>query len=456
MAGPLLPSPHDAAPEPLIVARGVNHFYGRGALRKQILHAIDLAVEPGEIVIMTGPSGSGKTTLLTLIGALRSAQEGSLRVLGHELRDAGEERLIAVRRQIGYIFQSHNLMRSLNAQENVELGLEIQPLSPAERQERARAALEAVGLGERRHHFPDEMSGGQKQRVAIARALAPRPRLILADEPTASLDKQSGRDVVDLMNDLARRQRCAVLLVTHDNRILDIADRIVHLEDGHLQSFAAAVSTEAQRMLDALIHTTRENDIAARVQGLADEAFATFLAQVTQEFEQLLRVMELSGSDAFESMLEQVLEAFTLRIGRMLRADRATLFVVDREHGFLWSKVADKAGLIKLALGQGIAGRVAQTGEAMNIADAYQEPLFNRRVDDETGYRTRTMLCMPVKNAAGEVFAVMQLLNKADGALFDDADAKHFAHVAERMGVILQAWARMARRTVMEPPAGAA
>lgn len=455
MAAPLMPA-RDTAAVPLITARAVSHFYGHGALRKQILHDIDLAIEPGEIVIMTGPSGSGKTTLLTLIGALRSAQQGSLQVLGHELRDAGEEQLIAVRRSIGYIFQSHNLMRSLNAQENVELGLEIQPLSPSERRERARAALESVGLGDRRHHFPDQMSGGQKQRVAIARALAPQPKLILADEPTASLDKQSGRDVVDLMNDLARRQRCSVLLVTHDNRILDIADRIVHLEDGRLQSFAAAVSTDAQRMLDALVHTTRENDIAERVQGLADEAFATFLAQVTQEFEQLLRVMQLSGSDAFESMLEQVLEAFTLRIGRMLKADRATLFVVDREHGFLWSKVADQAGLIKLAIGQGIAGRVAATGEVMNVADAYQEPLFNRRIDDESGYRTRTMLCMPVKDAAGTTFAVMQLLNKADGALFDSSDEKHFAHVAGRMGVILQAWAQMARRAVVEPPEEAA
>lgn len=448
MAAPLMPVP-------LITARAVSHFYGHGALRKQILHDIELAIEPGEIVIMTGPSGSGKTTLLTLIGALRSAQQGSLEVLGHELRDASEEQLIAVRRSIGYIFQSHNLMRSLNAQENVELGLEIQPLSPSERRERARAALESVGLGDRGHHFPDQMSGGQKQRVAIARALAPRPKLILADEPTASLDKQSGRDVVDLMNDLARRQNCSVLLVTHDNRILDIADRIVHLEDGRLQSFAAAVSTDAQRMLDALVHTTRENDIALRVQGLADEAFATFLAQVTQEFEQLLRVMQLSGSDAFESMLEQVLEAFTLRIGRMLKADRATLFVVDREHGFLWSKVADKAGLIKLAIGQGIAGRVAVSGEVMNVADAYQEPLFNRRIDDESGYRTRTMLCMPVKDATGTTFAVMQLLNKVDGALFDTNDEKQFAHVAGRMGVILQAWAQMARRAVVEAPEAA-
>ncbi|MCM2256400.1 MAG: GAF domain-containing protein [Vicinamibacteria bacterium] len=140
----------------------------------------------------------------------------------------------------------------------------------------------------------------------------------------------------------------------------------------------------------------------------------------------------------------------------MLKADRATLFVVDREHGFLWSKVADQAGLIKLAIGQGIAGRVAATGEVMNVADAYQEPLFNRRIDDESGYRTRTMLCMPVKDAAGTTFAVMQLLNKADGALFDTNDEKHFAHVAGRMGVILQAWAQMARRAVVEPPEEAA
>src|SRR4029077_1555850 len=146
---------------------------------------------------------------------------------------------------------------------------------------------------------------GQKQRVAIARSLVTQPRLILADEPTASLDKQSGRDVVDLMGRLAREQSCSVLLVAHDNRILDIADRIMHLEDGRLASFTAAVTTDAQRMLDALARITRKGELTHRIAELATSQFADLLEGVTAEFQQLLRVMNISRHEAFDSMLEQ-------------------------------------------------------------------------------------------------------------------------------------------------------
>jgi len=432
--------------EPLIVARGLSHFYGTGALRKQILFDIDLSIDAGEIVIMTGPSGSGKTTLLTLMGALRSAQQGSIRVLGHELLNATPASLLDVRRSIGYIFQAHNLIDSLTALENVEMSLDLIGLSGRERHARAIEALQAVGLGERLHYHPDQMSGGQKQRVAIARALAPKPRLILADEPTASLDKQSGREVVDLMNTLAREKGTSVLLVTHDNRILDIADRIVNLEDGRLESFTAAVTTNAQRMLDALTRTTRHEDIAERIAALEIDAFAKFLEQATGEFRQFLDVMQLASSEAFESMLEQVIEGFTLKIGRLLRADRSTLFVVDREKNELWSKIVEMTEAIHVPMGRGIAGTVAQTGQAMNIVDAYDEPLFNRAIDDATGYRTRSILCMPLKNGRGEVFAVMQLLNKDGGAPFDAFDERRFAEFAGRLGVILETWTAMAAR----------
>lgn len=431
---------------PLIVTSGLSHFYGKGALRKQILFGIELAIDPGEIVIMTGPSGSGKTTLLTLMGALRSAQEGSLKVLGHELRNASPASLLAVRRSIGYIFQAHNLIDSLTAIENVEMSLDLLNLSAHERRARATEAMAAVGLAERMHHHPGEMSGGQKQRVAIARALAPEPKLILADEPTASLDKQSGREVVDLMNTLAREKRTSVLLVTHDNRILDIADRIVNLEDGRLQSFTTAVTTNAQRMLEALTRTTRQDELAQRIAGLETEAFAKFLEQATGEFRQFLDVMEMASSEAFESMLEQVIEGFTLKIGRLLRADRSTLFVVDAAKGELWSKIVEMTEAIRVPLGRGIAGTVAQTGQAMNVVDAYQEPLFNRAIDDATGYRTRSILCVPMKNGAGQVFAVMQLLNKDGGEPFDADDERRFAEFASRLGVILETWTTMGGR----------
>lgn len=215
----------------------VNHYYGSGRLRKQILFEVTTAIEPGEVVIMTGPSGSGKTTLLTLIGALRSTQEGSMKVLGQELLNAPEHELVELRRNIGYIFQAHNLLNSLTARQNVQMSIELHSDIPQARsREMAESMLSAVGLSEWVDQYPHELSGGQKQRVAIARALVCSPKIVLADEPTAALDKKSGRDVVEIMQNLAKKQGAAILLVTHDNRILDIADRIINMEDGRLTS----------------------------------------------------------------------------------------------------------------------------------------------------------------------------------------------------------------------------
>ncbi|PIG92261.1 DevA family ABC transporter ATP-binding protein [Gloeocapsopsis sp. IPPAS B-1203] len=219
---------------PVISIQNLNHYFGQGQLRKQVLFDVNLEISPGEIVIMTGPSGSGKTTLLSLIGGLRSAQSGSLQVLNQELCGANKSQLVQVRRNIGYIFQAHNLLKFLTAQQNVQMSIELQEVSYQEVREKSAAILEAVGLGNRVNYYPEDLSGGQKQRVAIARALVSRPQLVLADEPTAALDSKSGRDVVELMQQLAKEQGTTILLVTHDNRILDIADRIVHMEDGQL------------------------------------------------------------------------------------------------------------------------------------------------------------------------------------------------------------------------------
>lgn len=225
----------------IIAIRNLNHTFGQGALQKPVLTDINLNVDSGEIVILTGPSGSGKTTLLTLIGGLRSVQDGSLKILGQELNGAGKQKLFQVRSQIGFIFQAHNLLKCLTAWENVGMSLKLHKhISPAERRARTVAMLEAVGLGQRVDYYPESLSGGQKQRVAIARALVSQPKLILADEPTAALDSKSGRDVVDIMQKLAKEQDCAILLVTHDNRILDIADRILHMEDGCLEGTSNA------------------------------------------------------------------------------------------------------------------------------------------------------------------------------------------------------------------------
>jgi putative ABC transport system ATP-binding protein len=221
--------------QPVIEIENLDHYFGQGELRKQVLFKINLEINRGEIVLMTGPSGSGKTTLLTLVSGLRSPQSGSCQILGQELCGASPTKLVQARRNNGYIFQAHNLHRSLTATENVQMGLEVQGIySKKERRDRAIAMLEQVGLGDRIDYYPDNLSGGQKQRVAIARALVAHPAIILADEPTAALDSKSGREVVNIMQKLAREQGSTILLVTHDDRILDIADRLVHMEDGRL------------------------------------------------------------------------------------------------------------------------------------------------------------------------------------------------------------------------------
>ena len=221
--------------QPVINIRNLDHYFGKGELRKQVLCNINLAINRGEIVLMTGPSGSGKTTLLTLVSGLRTPQSGSLKILGKELCGATKKELVQVRRNNGYIFQAHNLHHSLTAIQNVKMSLEVHSrYTPQEIHDRAAVMLARVGLAERLDYYPDKLSGGQKQRVAIARALVSHPAIVLADEPTAALDSKSGRDVVNLMQQLAREQGSTILLVTHDNRILDIADRIIHLEDGKL------------------------------------------------------------------------------------------------------------------------------------------------------------------------------------------------------------------------------
>ena len=446
------------AHEPLVVIDKVNHYFGEGELRRQILFDVTVEIDRGEIVILTGPSGGGKTTLLTLIGGLRSVQEGSLKVLGHELRGVSEADLVNVRKKIGYIFQAHNLIESLTACQNVQMAVRLQPgYARTEARDKALAMLAAVGLAERADHYTNQLSGGQKQRVAIARALVNEPRIILADEPTASLDKKSGRDIVDIMQKLAKEHHCTVFLVTHDNRILDIADRILDLEDGRLVSFTDAVAANAQQMLTMLAEHNRKGELLRRVRDLPLSQFTKLLDQVTAEFQRLLQVTEMSNSDAFESMLDQVLEAFTLKVGQILRADRATLFLVDETRGELWSKVAQsdrgRSLKIRVPIGTGIAGQVAASGQARNIRDVYDDPLFNKEIDKTTGYRTRSMLCVPILNTKNHVFAVTQLLNKNGGDPFDVTDEQHLQDFASSIGVVLESWWRMTKSPLIQPGA---
>ena len=423
-----------------ILVEGLNHSYGKGELKKQILFDVSVEIRPGEIVIVTGPSGSGKTTMLTLVGALRSAQEGSVRVLGEELLHAKPGTLEKVRRQIGFIFQQHNLLGALSAVQNVELGIRASGKYPrSEHRQRAMNMLNEVGLGERLNYKPDELSGGQRQRVAIARALASEPAMVLADEPTASLDKQSGRDVVDRMKTLAKEHGTTILLVTHDNRILDIADRIVHLEDGRLATFTDAVIANNNHMMEMLATNRQKQPVNELVDQLDETEFKGLLQDITEESERFLETTALANNIAFRSMLEQGLFAFNRKLALLLNAERSSLFLVDGDELVL--KVAenlDEMGEIRIPVGSGIAGAVAQGGEAIRIDDAYADPRFNREVDKQTGFRTRSILSLPVKNMQGEVFAVAQLLNRKDGQPFDHNDEKRFASFIQSIGVIFE------------------
>ncbi|MEL7058398.1 MAG: ATP-binding cassette domain-containing protein [Acidobacteriota bacterium] len=219
-----------------MIARGVNHTFGSGGLEKQVLFEVDLQLDAGEVVMLSGPSGSGKTTLLTLIGALRTLQDGEMTVLGCDLRRASEKDRNRLRRGIGFVFQQHNLLGFLTARQNVELMFQLHPkVSRHEARRRTEDMLAKVGLEDHLNEHSSHLSGGQQQRVSIARALVGNPRLILADEPTAALDSQTGRRVVDLLSELAVDNGCSVLIVTHDARVLDAAHRIVTIEDGAVQ-----------------------------------------------------------------------------------------------------------------------------------------------------------------------------------------------------------------------------
>ena len=232
--------------EPAIRIRGLHHVFGTGPRALAVLHDVNLDVAPGEFVMLMGPSGCGKTTVLTLVGALRAVQTGEVTTLGLPLRGVAEAVRTSLRRQIGFIYQQHNLHGSLTVLENVRMSLEVRWPAGAERWiETCRAALDAVGLCRIASAYPATLSGGQRQRVAIARAPVARPKLILADAPTAALDRGNGRQTVMLLRDLARAEGTAVLMVTHDNRILDLAHRIVEMDDGRITYPCGAPSLPA-------------------------------------------------------------------------------------------------------------------------------------------------------------------------------------------------------------------
>jgi putative ABC transport system ATP-binding protein len=241
----------------------VSKVYGDGETQVRAVQDVSLTVGPGEIVLIMGPSGSGKTTLLSMLGALLRPTEGRISLNGEDLTAAGEGRLPGIRlRHFGFIFQDFNLLSALSALENVAIVAQLAGLRNGAARTKAARVLEALGLGKRLNFLPEKLSGGEKQRVAIARALVNDPALILADEPTANLDSKIGHEIMQVLRRIAKEQGRSVVIVSHDQRIKDIADRVLWLEDGRFKELVTMAEDPVCRMA-----VERENGISAMWDG---------------------------------------------------------------------------------------------------------------------------------------------------------------------------------------------
>lgn len=221
--------------------QGVTKTYGEGPSQVVALRGVDLDVIQGELFMLAGPSGCGKTTLISIIGAILNQDEGTCEVFGNDLKNMDEEQRLRFRgTSIGFVFQVFNLLPALTVLENVSVPLLLNGVSRKEAEKRAQVVVESVGLGKRLDALPSKLSGGQQQRVAIARALVHSPRLIICDEPTSNLDHQTGRAMMDILRGVAESPDRALIVVTHDTRILDFADRIAYMDDGRITDIANA------------------------------------------------------------------------------------------------------------------------------------------------------------------------------------------------------------------------
>ncbi|HKF46655.1 MAG TPA: ATP-binding cassette domain-containing protein [Terracidiphilus sp.] len=310
---------------PILSLRDVCYSYPSATGRKQVLRNVSADIWPGEIVLMVGPSGAGKTTMLTLAGALRSVESGSLISLKRELSGASPEELMRVRRKIGFIFQRHNLLKSLSALDNVRTALQPLDYPYAEEREACVAMLQAVGLGAYLHSRPNNLSGGQQQRVAIARALVRKPELVLADEPTASLDGASGREIVELLRQLARAQGCTIVLVTHDSRILDLADRCLRLEDGILSSYASAVTADSAHMLTALSAFRDSEELGWFWSRMDAGQFLDALRKLRVEATQFLNVMDFGADNSLAEWVDSLLFSVLAKVAALLDVPSARI-----------------------------------------------------------------------------------------------------------------------------------
>jgi putative ABC transport system ATP-binding protein len=358
--------------EPVVSIRGLQYWYGAGPNRTQALWDIDLEIGRGEVVILTGPSGSGKTTLLTVMGTLRSVEQGQVRVLGHDVAQLGRDARVALRRDIGFIFQFHNLFSSLTAIENVRMATAMKPGRVAERNRRSVAILTRLGMHDRLDHLPAELSGGQNQRVAIARALVNEPALVLADEPTASLDPASGQEVLTLLHELtAGPMRTTVLIVTHDQRVLDRADRIVNLVSGRIISNVRPALA---------IHICEMLKNVPQCAGLSPSTLARIAERMTVEQHQPGEILAREGEEGDRVYLINVGEAEAGgdgRVRRSLTAGQTIGALTAITHLRIEETVTVKTPMEAYVLTTGALQEVMRTDKA--LADRVKLHLMNRQ-----------------------------------------------------------------------------
>jgi putative ABC transport system ATP-binding protein len=295
-----------------------------------------------------------------------------------------------------------------------------------------------VGLGQHAERHPRELSGGERQRVAIARALAAVPRILLADEPTASLDRETGREIVALIQRLARVHEVTVVLVTHDSRILDVADRILALEDGRLSSLMSAVTQDTRHLWSLLAHDIRHGELVRRVREIEPGRFLELLEQVTEETRALVEMVDLVQSEAFDSMLAQVLEAFAVKAAEVVAAERTRLFLVDDEQLDLFTLDpvgSERPREIRVPIGHGIAGRAAERGIPVSATE--------QGAGSEADAELRRGLAIPFLDSRGHVFAVLELARGASGRDFDSQDSSRLEALARSLAAALEVWFRM-------------
>jgi len=409
---------------PLVIANDLNFSFGEGELRRQMLYGIDFVLEPGEIVIVTGPSGSGKSTFLTLVGTLRSHQEGQLDVVGNSLLGASAATINNVRQQLGFIFQYHNLLDSLTATENVLMGFaKGDKRTKSQLKEVASSTLATLGLEMRLNYKPSSLSGGQNQRVSIARALVRSPKVILADEPTASLDATTTEIVMRLFREQTKELGSSILLVTHDDRIFKQADRVVEVRDGKLRDAGATYLDHGKNQASAALTTIAHSHKLEAPAVTADPRPGTLAAnRVKGALESLEKVLSDLAEIKLATTLQSLAQSLTYiasESASSLNADGCSIYLYDKDNAELFtlalSSAKDDLEGFAISTDKGFVGKCFREGAAVLEGRAADSTTLDRTIDLKSGLTTQSVACVPLSTETGDVFGIIQLVDqKAD------------------------------------------